>query len=521
MSTLGKTKVAGAIAAVLVLTACSGGGGTSSAGGEGPTGDPVTGGTGRILQQNEPRGLDPAVIANSWANSPVVGNALYGQLWIDDPETGEIEYRIAKDFSTKDDGKTYTLTLRDDVNFSDGTPLTAKDVKATWDHAKDPAASSVDFPQATQIAEATVVDDTTLDVELVTQTPKFANSILQTGLNWIASEKSIESGSKGMDANPIGAGPYTLEKWARQDVITLVRNDRYYGDKPYLDKLEIRTAADPDQRYNTISSGGADVALDSQWLNLDKAKTAGLQVKTLPFGGGSILTMNNTRAPFDDVRARQALAAALDLGQIDDAVNQGKGSVPTTLFDESSPFFNDIPLVKKDTKKAQELLDEIAADGKPLEFTVSVFPGAGSLLANSIQTQLSTLENIKVEVHTIDIAEYGKTMATKDYDVITNSVTFGVEPEPRLWAGLHGSSGGNFSGVDDEQLNAALDKGRLAVEEADRKAAYQEVQNRLVEVTPVIFFSKSALGVIGANTVGGLQQYGMGSVLPETLWIKK
>ena len=514
-----------AAAAMLALTACGGAdasGASGGGGGTGPTGEPVAGGTGRILQANEPRGLDPALIANSWANSPVVGNALYGQLMIDDPKTGEVEYRIAKDFTTKDGGKTFTLTLRDDVDFSDGTPLTANDVKATWEHAKDPSTSSVDFPQATTIDKLTVVDDTTLKVELVTEIPKFANSILQTGLNWIASAESIKGGSEVMDTHPVGAGPYTLEKWARQDVITLVRNENYYdAPRPYLDRLEVRTAVDPEQRFNTLSSNGADVSLESQWLNLDKAKKAGLQVKTLEFGGGSVFSMNNTKAPFDDVRARKAFAAAIDLDLIDDAVNQGTGKVPTTLFGKTSPYYDDIPLITKDAGEAQKLLDELAADGKPLSFTLSVFPGSGAVLGNSIQTQLSTFKNVKVEIKTIDIAEYGKTMATKDYDVITNSITFGAEPEPRLWAGLHGTSGGNFSGVNDPELNAALDKGRTSLDEADRKAAYDEVEKRLVEIVPVIFFSGSALGVMANTDVGGVQQYGLGSVLPETLWIQK
>jgi len=112
-------------------------------------------------------------------------------------------------------------------------------------------------------------------------------------------------------------------------------------------------------------------------------------------------------------------------------------------------------------------------------------------------------------------------MATKEYDVITNSITFGAEPEPRFWAGLHGTSGGNFSGVNDPQLNAALDKARTSLDMADRKAAYDAVEKRLVEITPVIFFSGSALGVMANTNVGGLQQYGLGSVLPETLWIQK
>lgn len=521
-----KQALALAAAAALLLSACGGSsdGGSSSESAAGATGDPVVGGTGRILQISEPRGLDPAVIANVYAVSPVVGNALYGQLLIDDPETGELEYRIARDFVSDDGGATFTLTLRDDVQFSDGTPLTAADVKATWDHAKDPATASVDYATANQIGEITVVDDTTLTVSLVTPMPKFPYAVLQSGLNWITSVKAIASGPNGMDTNPIGAGAYTLVKFARQDVIVLERNENYYDKAtggPYLDRLEVRMAREPEQRFNIMQTGGADLSLESAVPNLLKAKEAGLQTGSIRAGGGLILTLNHTRPPFDDVRARQALGAALDLDQFREAVNQGKGELPTTLFDKSSPYYLDLPLINNDPAKAQKLLDELAADGKPLSFTLSVFVGNGAALGNSIQTQLSTFDNVNVEVKTIDLANYGKTMAAKDYDIIPNSLTVLAEPEPRLGFALASQSAGNFSGVDDEQLNKALEIGSEGATVSERKAGYDAVQKRLIEIVPMIVYTGEGLGYVASTKVGGVTQYGYGSLLPENLWIAK
>lgn len=509
-------------AAALSLTACGGGSTTTGGSAGGPTGEPVKGGTLRVIEATEPRSLDPAQAGNTWGGAPVVGNALYGQLMVDDPTSGDVEYRIANSFETADGGKTFTLTLRDGITFSDGTALGAEDVKATWEHAMDPATATVDGPQVSSISKVSVVDDLTVKVELVTQIPKFASSVTQSGLNWITSSEAVASGSEGMNKKPVGAGPFTLEKFARQDVIVLKRNASYYdAPKPYLDRLEVRNAADPTQRYDTLSSSGADLVLEQQALNIDKATKAGLQVTRLEFGGGSNFAMNTTKAPFGDVRARKALAAAIDLGQLDDVINQGTGTVPVTLFPASSPYYEDVPLVEHDPALAQDLLDELAADGKPLEFTLSVFPGTGATLASSVQTQLSTLENVTMKVKTVDIATYGQTMASKDYDVITNSVTFPVEPEPRLWASLHGSSGGNFTGLVDEELDAALDKGRASAGETERKEAYSVVQERLKELVPMIFWSSTAPGVVASTDVGGIQQYGIGSVPADTLWVSK
>ncbi|WP_197487787.1 ABC transporter substrate-binding protein, partial [Rhodococcus sp. LB1] len=252
--------VAGAAAAMLMLSACSSGNSTDSASAGGPSGDPVSGGTGLIIEQAEPRSLDPALISNSWANSPVLGNALYGTLMIDNPETGDIDFKLAQDFSSTDAGKTFTLTLRDGVQFSDGSPFNAAAVKFGWDRIKDRATASPDITQASLIDSSRVLDDRTLEVTLVEPVPNFANAILQTAMNWIASPASLQAGQQAIDSNPIGAGPFTLEQWSRQDVIKLTRNDKYYdAPRPYLDKLEIRAIGDADQRYNTLVSGGADL----------------------------------------------------------------------------------------------------------------------------------------------------------------------------------------------------------------------------------------------------------------------
>ncbi|PBC57444.1 ABC transporter substrate-binding protein [Rhodococcus sp. ACPA1] len=505
---------------MLMLSACSSGNSTDSASAGGPSGDPVSGGTGLIIEQAEPRSLDPALISNSWANSPVLGNALYGTLMIDNPETGDIDFKLAEDFSSTDAGKTFTLTLRDGVQFSDGSPFNAAAVKFGWDRIKDRATASPDITQASLIDSSRVLDDRTLEVTLVEPVPNFANAILQTGMNWIASPASLQAGQQAIDSNPIGAGPFTLEQWSRQDVIKLTRNDKYYdAPRPYLDKLEIRAIGDADQRYNTLVSGGADLALEGVWSNIDKAKNAGLQNAVVPLGGGTTLVLNSTKAPFDDARARKAFALALDLDGINNAVYDGTAKLPHTLFDESSPFYQDIPLADEDRAEAQRLLDELAAEGKPLNFTMSLYP-SGKALGEAIQTQLSTLNNVKVDVRTIDLAQVGQIMAKKDYDTLVSTVAFS-DPEPRLWSSLHSDSAGNTSGIKDPEMDAALEAGRMATDPAERTAAYETVQKRLVELNPVIFYTRAAPGVIANGNVGGIRQYGMGSVLPEALWIQK
>lgn len=516
MSVRKYARVAAATAAALVLGACGSGGGASS-GNAGPTGPPVQGGTATIIQATEPRTLDPVVIANSMANEPLLGNALYGELVINNPKTGETEYRMAQALDTADNGRTWTLKLRPGIVYSDGSPMTAADVKFNWEHMKDPAVASAYLGDAATIASVAVVDDLTAKITLSSPNTQFPALIWESALNWIGKSDTIKQGPAVVDSRPIGAGPFVLKEWRRQDVIKLARNEKYYdAPRPYLDAIDIRTISDIDQRFNTVSSGGADLSLESSWKNIDKAKKSSLQTSLINMGGGSGIALNTRRAPFDDVRARTALAKALDTKLIDAAINGGTGVVPDTMFYKDSPFFQDIALQKTDHAGAQKLFNELAAEGKPVKFTLSIFSASTQPLVESVQTQLSTFQNVTVESKTIDLAQYGKTMAARDFDAVTTSLT-----ETRIWRGLFGQSGSNFSGINDDALNSALADSRQTLDETKLKADYDVVQRRFAELTPMILYTRLGLGVVASKKVGGIQQYGFGSLLPETLWIQK
>ncbi|RBM16202.1 ABC transporter substrate-binding protein [Prauserella sp. PE36] len=508
-----------AVAAVLLLSAC---GGTSADQG-GATGEPVAGGTARVIQINEPRSLDPAIMGNAWAFNAVLGNAIYGTLMVNDPKTGKIEYKLAESMVTEDGGASFELTLREGLTFSDGSPFNAEAVKFNWDRIKDPATGSAasNIQEASLAKTTEVVDARTLKITMVEPIPNYAQALVSSSLNWIASPTALRAGQRAFDAKPVGAGPFTVESWTRQDSIELVKNPKYWdAPKPYLDRITLRSINDSTQRINTLTSGGADVAVDTNWATMATARDAGFAVDTMPLNGGQYLAMNARRAPFDDVRARQAVAAALDLRAMDTTVYNGKGSLVPTLFTESSPFHSGQQLVRTDKAAAQRLFDELAAEGNPVSFTFKSYPSPESkAVAESVQAQLSTFRNVEVRVEIVDHTEVASLHASHDFDMLISSAFF-IDPEPRLWTVFHGDSRGNVTGIDDEQLNAALQQGRESTSEQERKAAYERVQQRLAEIVPGIFYTRSAASAVSADNVGGVVQYGYGSLLPEELWIQ-
>ncbi|MFF2846338.1 ABC transporter substrate-binding protein [Streptomyces sp. NPDC058001] len=509
-------------ATALVLGACGGTGTDASTDSRHSAGPPVAGGTARVLQITEPRNLDPAVMGNAWAVNAFLGNALYGTLMVNDPDTGAVHFRMAKSFVTRDGGATFELKLRPGLTFSDGSPLNAEAVKVNWDRIKVPETGSSAREEASVIASTKVVDATTLKVTMVSPVPNYAQAVLSTSMNWIASPKALKSTRQQFDARPIGAGPFTLKSWTRQDTIELVKNPGYWdAPKPYLDRITLRTANDSTQRVNTLTSGGADVAVDTNWETLATARAAGFDTDTMPLNGGQYLAMNTRRAPFDDIRARQAVAAALDLGAMDQTVYKGKGKPVHTLFTESSPFYADKELAKADRGTAQRLFDELAAEGKPVSFTFKSFPSPESrATAESVQTQLSAFRNVEVKVKIADHTEIATLRSTHDFDMLISSALF-VDPEPTLWTAFHGDSRSNMSGIDDKELNDALLAGRRATSVKARKAAYETVQERLLALAPAVFTGRGAPSAVSAKNVHGVKQYGLGSLLPEELWIQK
>lgn len=231
------------------------------------------------------------------------------------------------------------------------------------------------------------------------------------------------------------------------------------------------------------------------------------------------MVMNTARAPFDDVRARRAVSLATDLDALNSAVFNGEGESPETLFPEGSPYFADIPLWKGDKETAQQLFDELAAEGKPVSFTFMSYPTQETkAAAESLQAQLGAFQNVNVEVQVVDYAAATARAGARDFDmVISSAIT--QDPDYALWTAFHGDSPGNFSGLDDPELNDALDAGRTAQTVEERKAAYETAQNRLVDLVPGIWYTKAAPSVMYGENVHGVRMFTLGSPMPEEMWM--
>ncbi len=509
--------VALATATVVLLAGCAGGDTAGSSGS--PAGDPVSGGTLRALELAQPKGFDP-VQAFSSTSMPLTYTALYGQFLIPNTKTGQYDCGLCKSFTTPDKGATWEVVTRDGLTFSDGTPFDAKAIKYNWDRMKDPKFGSASAGIASQIDHIEVVDNRTAKLVMTVPNPGFEGLMPIYALQWIASPTALEKGQAEFNKNPIGAGPFLFDSWVPNGTLKLKKNPRYYdAPKPYLDALEIQGVADNAQRLNALISGQADTILNSEASIFAEGESAGFKKVEYQFNGGVGLMLNNAKAPFNDVRARQALAYALDLNALSDSITRGYASAPKTLFTKKSPLYEDIPLTTYDPEKAQKLFDQLAAEGKPVNFSYTVFPGNGQLVFDALQSQLQKYKNVTVTPDQRDTSQQGVVGTTGDYQALTSSMAF-VDPGSRLWGQLNGTANRtNYSRFNDPETNAALDAG-FSEDPTAQKEAYRIVQKRLAELHPYILYTSYLNGLLSSDKVHGAVVYGYTSPAAADLWLQ-
>jgi len=506
------------VAGALVLSACGGGGGGSD---DGAGDKPLSGGSVAIVQMSEPRILDPGVMTNSLFTNAIVGNALFGTLMIDKPD-GTFEYDLAKSLKTSDGGTTWKLTLRDGLTFSDGSPLDAEDVAFNWQRLKDPQLGSTSKTTADYLEELKPHGQA-LTFTLTEPIPHFGSGIAYNSLNWIAKPEALQGDPAAFDKKPIGAGPFTLESWQRGGKMLLKKNPKYYDDpKPYLDELVLTANGEENQRVQTALSGGVDVEVTDDKARYDEGVEGGLKGLTQHLNGGVSAGMNTTLPPFDDPRAREAVAKAIDRKAINETAYEGKGEVPESLFTKDSPFYTGTPLTAHDPKGAQKLFDELAAEGKPVEFTFTAYQASQSKrIGETIQAQLSAYKNVKVKVEVLDFPAATAKVNNREFQM-THAVSAAfIDPEMTLYELLHTGSPGNNIGYSDPVMDKALEAGRTASDPEERKAAYKEVAERWNETNPALLYIRYVAGATYHPYVGGLEEYSDGSIPVDRIWTTK
>ena len=257
-----------------------------------------------------------------------------------------IDYDLATGMSVSDDGLTWTVTIRDDVSFTDGEALTAEDVAFTYNTVK--ATSSVnDF---TMLSSAEAADDTTVVFHMTTPYSIWPYTMAIVG---IVPEHAYDSATYG--SNPIGSGRYTLVQWDRGEQIILAANPDYYGEAPKMKKVTI-LFMEEDAAFLAVQAGQADLAYTSAvYADQSPAGYSLLSCESVDNRGINLPTEGNPVTA--DLAVRRAINIGVDREEMIRNVLGGYGTPAYSVCDKL-PWYNPASEVAYDPEEAVRLLEE-------------------------------------------------------------------------------------------------------------------------------------------------------------------
>ncbi|MGM0584165.1 MAG: ABC transporter substrate-binding protein [Pseudomonadota bacterium] len=370
----------------------------------------------------EPPNLDPTAGAAAAIDEIVYANIFEGLTRID--RTGAVKPALARDWDISDDGLTYTFRLADGVTFHDGSDFTAEDVKFSFDRAMAEDSQNAQKQLFEPIESVEVVDPATVRITLKRPTGDFLFN-MGWGDAVIVDPASAETNA----TNPVGTGPFVFEEWAKGDSVTITRNPDYWGEPARLGSATFKFIADPTAALASLMAG--DVDTFPGWPSPETVpQLEGDPRFEVVYGsteGETILSTNNARAPFDELKVRQAVAHAIDRQAIIDGAMFGVGTPIGTHFAPHHPAYVDLTgLYPHDPEKARELLAEAGyPDG--FEATLKLPPPSYARRGGEIVAAQLREVGIELEIQPVEWAQWlEQVFRNKDFELTIVSHT-----EPR------------------------------------------------------------------------------------------
>ncbi|MEM6610297.1 MAG: ABC transporter substrate-binding protein [Pseudomonadota bacterium] len=402
------------------------------------------------------------------------------------------------------EGSTFTFTLRDDVSFHSGNPMTAADVVYSVERMQ---ALEQGLSFLFTIVEAVeAVDDTTVRFTLSEPYAPFVASLTRLpiidSVTVMANETDGDMGAAFLSANSAGTGAYIVESHNPQEQTVLVKNPDYFLsiDAGAPDEVRMRYGLEAATVRALVTQGEHDIT--SQWLPPEVLRALaddGAQLLGESGTGAFYIKLNTTLPPLDDVNCRLALASAFDystalaITQITPEVSGGvpsTGAIPGGMFGANGPEMT----LSQDMDAAMAHLENCAYD--PAEHTLEITWVAEvpieerfALLMQSNFSELGFDSEI-VRVPWVLFTERVTTPESTPHisQVFVNAVT--GDPDTLLYPMYHSSASGTWQSpenLSDPEVDALLEAGRTAASEDERQEAYAALNDRLMALAPTIY----------------------------------
>ncbi|MDP9236898.1 MAG: peptide ABC transporter substrate-binding protein [Chloroflexota bacterium] len=513
------------LAVILIVVANGGGDKKSSDGGDtaantpsasntrssGSSSGPAASGELR-LRGDDPLFLDPAV-AQDAGSAVYIVEIFSGLVRLD--KGLKVQPDVAESWDTSADGKTYTFHLNKKATFQDGRPVSADDVKYSFERALNPdtgsvtaenflgdivGAKDVSRGRATQVSGVKVIDDTTLAVTIDAAKPYFLYK-LSYPTAFIVDQRQIKSNPSRWSQKPNGTGPYKLKEWKLGEKITLEAYDNNVLGAPKLKTVSYDlTGGSSLVSYEQGDIDVTGIGLDdldrvqdpSDPLNKEYTQTARQSVDYIGF--------NTNVKPFDDPLVRQAFAMAVDRKKIAEVVLKGAIPVANGILVPGVPAYTtDDKTYAFDPQKAKGLLAQSKYAGNLGEITLAE-SGAGATVGPTTEAIVQFWkDNLGVDVK-IQQAESGTFFQDIDngrYQMFhLGWIMDYPDPEDVLDILFYSKSKQNSTRYSNPDIDAKLEAARVEANTEKRLATYQDVEKTLIKDAvwiPMFFDTTHAL----------------------------
>jgi peptide/nickel transport system substrate-binding protein len=322
---------------------------------------------------------------------------------------------LAQSWEVSRDGLVYEFTLRKGVRFQNGDPLTAEDVKFSFDRYRGASAGLL----KAKVAAVEIVDPLRVRFRLKQPWPDFMTfyGTPATGAAWIVPKKYVEKvGDEGFKKAPVGAGPYQLVSFKPGVELVLEAYDGYWRRKPAIKTLIFKVVPDDATRLAALKRGEVDVAYGLSGAIAEEVKrTPGLALKAakIPVTNWLVFAdQTDPKSPWHDRRVRLAANLAINREAINTAGYLGLGRISSSFIPQSLEYYWRPPPYPYDPKRARALLAEA---GYPSGFEagdLSSEPFAGSGIGEPVVNDLNAV-GIRVRLRLLERATYLKQWGDK------------------------------------------------------------------------------------------------------------
>ena len=504
--------------------------------------DPRRGGVFRLLG-TDPTTLDPALTTDS-TSYDIVLKIFGGLMRLTDDPNNPIIPDLAESFTVSQDGTVYRFKLRENLVFSDGSPVTAFDFKWSWERAALPETGSTVVKEflgdvvgvndiiegnATSAEGITVIDDNTLEVQIDGPKPYFIAKLTYP-VTFVVSQDNIEAGGETWTDDPVGTGPFILKDYEIGVSMVLARNDNYWDTSAFLDEVhfnlaggsamamyendEIHVSGIPASAYERVTDPNEPLSQDV--------------VDVPPEFFTFYIGFNVEQEPFDDVHFRRALNYAVDKEIIAEAVLNNRvrpayGPIPPGFIG----FNPGLEGLRFDLDKAQEELamsKYADPESRPrIILTTSGTGGSPPVWLQAVADMWDRNLGVQIEFQEVEWATF--LQEVDNYRLQSFSLAWSPDyPDPHTFVDVlfRSDSTINQTQYSNAEVDALLDEATTEPDPARRVQLYQEAEQIIVdEATWVPMWWGTEGKILVKQNVNNFRISPLGSFTLKDVWLDK